>query len=446
MLAQLSDPEIYRAAYDRVRRRQLRRADHTPLTAAGPTLLELGRDGSELLTRLAREVSTQYYAFGPVVARQVKVSGKLRTLYRASPLDDIVLGALAKVLSGLIDPSLSPCVYSYREGRSVQSALRALRGYLDAHRRARPDPRTRGLYVIRRDIVRYGDAIPTGPRSQLWQQLQDGLARAGVAPSEPTALWLRAAFRPPLVRGEWLEEPSCGVPTGSPLQPLACNLYLSPVDAACEQVPGAFYARFGDDILFAHPERDVAERVLQHMDAQLLELGLRANAQKSCERFFNAAGRSAPLPFRGSASLDYLGVRVDFRGTIGLRRDKLRTLLRHVRARLERSAALLRRESEPERLRALASVVESALATPGPLAEPQAAQLFELVDDRAQLRALDYQLWRALAQACSGERSVRAFRSYPPRRLRAQTGLTSLVARCNAAGLTRSRRAAEVGP
>ena len=104
MLAQLSDPEVYRVPYERVRQRQLRRRDVAPLTAAAPSILEL--DADELLRRIAREVSTQHYAFGPVVSRQVQSSGKLRTLYRASPLDDIVLGALARVLGQLVEPGL----------------------------------------------------------------------------------------------------------------------------------------------------------------------------------------------------------------------------------------------------------------------------------------------------------------------------------------------------
>ena len=440
MLAQLSDPEVYRVAYENVRRRQRRRGDHTPLTAASLSVLELPPDGTALLERLAREVSTQYYAFGPVVERQLLRGGKLRKLQRASPLDDIVLGALARVLAQLLEPSLSPCLYSYREGRSALQALRALRAYLRAHRRARPDPRQRGLYVIRRDIAGYGDAIPTGPGSPLFRLLHEGLTRAGAAPSEQVMQWLRAAFRPPLVRGEWLEQPLIGVPTGSPLQPLACNLYLTPLDALCEAVPGAFYARFGDDILFAHPDLAVAREVCTRMDVLLCELGLRANAAKSCERYFNLPGRAREPPFQGCAHLEYLGVRVDFRGNFGLKRDKWRALLRDVRMRLARSASLLAGDREGQRLHGLVQVVEQALAADGPLAAAAAERLHRLVDDRVQLRELDYRLWRALAESCDGTTDVRAFRRLPPRRLR-EAGLSSLVARRNRTAVARGRGA-----
>jgi hypothetical protein len=49
------------------------------------------------------------------------------------------------------------------------------------------------------------------------------------------------------------------------------------------------------------------------------------------------------------------------------------------------------------------------------------------VDDRGQLRDIDYKLARLVAQTLSGRPSVRAFRSHPPRVLREQAGLVSVV-------------------
>ena len=48
-----------------------------------------------------------------------------------------------------------------------------------------------------------------------------------------------------------------GVPTGQPISCVLFNLYLSGLDAQLDRIPGAFYARYCDDIVFAHPDPDV---------------------------------------------------------------------------------------------------------------------------------------------------------------------------------------------
>lgn len=420
MLAELADPEVYRIAAERVRRRVRSESD---------ALIALEVEPEALLRRVAREVSTQFYAFGPVTPCRAFIAGKLRTLYRAEPLDDIVLGALARVLAAAFEPGLSPGLYSYRRGRSRADALRAFRRYLRAHRAERPDPRTRGLYVIRRDIHDYGDSIPCHAQSALWSQLTAALERAGIPALERLMVWLRAAFRPPLRRGEWLDMPERGVPTGSPLQPVACNLYLGPLDALCDAIPGGFYARYGDDVLFAHPSAEVALHCAERIDGCIAELGLGLNRDKSGMFYFTQPGRAARDPrFRGVRAIDHLGVRIDFCGAFGLPRAKQRRLLADVRARLQASRKLLAGTPARERAPVLGAVVSATLSARSPLANDVADELARVIDDRNCLRQLDYQLARLTAASLTGDASPRALRIYPPRRLRREAGLASLVA------------------
>lgn len=411
MLPPLAHPELYRAAAERVRKRQLRAGDPRPLVPGGPHLAAMEAQLDALARQLAQEVSTQFYAFGPVVERRARVAGKERILQRATPLDDIVLGALAQVLAELIEPSLSERVFSYRRGRAARDALREWRWFLREHARLRPDPRQRGLYVLRRDIQHYGDAIPSGADSRLWPQLAAALARAGVEPAPRLLEWLRAAFRPLLARGEWVEEPRVGLPTGSPLQPLACNLYLSPLDAVCEAESLGFYARYGDDILFAHPDAREAVRVRAQIDRTLATLQLASSPGKSGDYYFTAAGRASEVPgFRGVSHLEYLGVRVDFRGAFGLKRARVRALFSDLRARVARSRSLLGDATQAQRASTLAAVINTALSPHHPVANEAAAFLYATADDRSQLRDLDYQLARLLARSLTGDVSPRALR------------------------------------
>lgn len=429
MIKRLADPELYVASAERVRARQQRTNDVRPLTPHGPRLASLGTNLDGMARRLARDVKAGRYAFSPVLPRLARIEGKPRALYLATPLDDIVLGALAQVLSEAFEPTWSAHLHSYRRGRSPWSAIDAFRAYVRAHRAERPDPRTRGLFVLRRDVRAYGDAIGVGAESRLWLQLADALRRADIEPTPRLLAWLRSAFRPAVETGpERFELPTRGVPTGSPLQPIACNLYLSPLDQLCEQVPGAFYARYGDDVLFAHPDAGVVESCAPAMDACIAALGLELSADKCAAYYFTGAGRASPArEFRGVSGCDYLGVRVDFRGSTTLKREKLHDLLDDVQQRLARSVLQLRAADAAGCAAGLCRIVNAALDPAHPLAHSSASALRRRVDDRGQLRDIDYKLARLVAQTLSGRPGVRAFRRHPPRVLREQAGLVSVV-------------------
>ncbi len=49
-----------------------------------------------------------------------------------------------------------------------------------------------------------------------------------------------------------------GLPTGSPLCCPIFNLYLSDLDHLISAYEEGFYARYGDDLLFATPDLDLA--------------------------------------------------------------------------------------------------------------------------------------------------------------------------------------------
>ena len=80
---------------------------------------------------------------------------------------------------------------------------------------------------------------------------------------------------------------------GSPLQPSICNLYLEALDRTLEALPGGFYARFGDDMLFAHPSGASARAATEHVARLLGELRLELNATKAHDLYWNGAGRAS---------------------------------------------------------------------------------------------------------------------------------------------------------
>jgi hypothetical protein len=427
----LDDPALYRQALTELRERH---GAHGRLAQLGLTLGELPESvDPELCRKLAARVGSGRFVFSPVQEREAFLGGKRRLVYQAPLADTIVLFALASVATRALDGAISERVFSYRKGRSSEQAVRELARFVRAHRAGCADVRWRGLHVLRRDIAGYGDAIPVDDTSPLWPLLDAAVAQAGEATDGALATTVRAAVRPEVERRNgMIERAERGVPMGSPLQPLVCNLYLGAVDRALEAIPGAFYARFGDDFLFAHPDAEVVRRASASIEAELGALRLELNPEKRRDLFWNGAGREPDAAVspeeRGTTYVEYLGARVAFDGGISLSTKKRRRLQQELGARVRASEVLLRDEPVASRVEAVAAVVERALDPKSEVALDLAGEIFRLADDRRVLAELDYWLRSVCARALSGRPGVRAFRSLSPRTLR-EHGLPSFVAK-----------------
>jgi hypothetical protein len=102
--------------------------------------------------------------------------------------DTIVTGAVSTLIEEAATPLLSDRLYSYRPGVSWLTPSADLASYIRRHRRERPDPRTRGLYVLRRDVDSYTDSIPVAPSSRVWQMVRD-VPRRPARPRSRTRIW-----------------------------------------------------------------------------------------------------------------------------------------------------------------------------------------------------------------------------------------------------------------
>jgi hypothetical protein len=411
-----------------------RHGERGSLAQAGVELDELPSSADAELSRLlAQRVSSGEYAFSPVTEREAYLGGKVRRVYRAPLADTVVLFVLAGLLTELVTPALCERVYSYRKGRSSREAVTDLAAFVKRHRSAHSDPRARGVHVLRRDIVGYGDRIPVDDASLLWPLLTRVLEARGCPASEPFHALLRRALRPLVLRTDGtLELATRGVPMGSPLQPSICNLYLDVLDRTLEALPGGFYARFGDDMLFAHESAASTRAASEHVERLLGELRLELNAKKTRDLYWNGAGRPRAEPSsereRGTTHIEYLGQRLAFDGGVALSHKKLRRIRSELGARIVQSERLLREVPVAERASALSRAVNHALDPLSHAALALAPDLAKACDDRRLLAELDHWLTRTLSVALTGRRGVRAFRSAPPRFWRAH-GLISLVAR-----------------
>jgi hypothetical protein len=427
----LADRRRYERQVDRLHQRHLFDGGLYRLTDGEVSLATVIMHRAEVARLLARTVGSGAYQLRPAVVRQIVVEGRRRTVFAFPLLDMIVHGVVAEVLTELVEPLLSRGVYSYRAGTSWMEGVSALAAFLRRHRRERPDPLTRGLYVVRRDVDAYTDSIPLGARSAIWTQLDALFAAAGgPPPTEADRRLIDEVVRPTVLSDDGAPATRLhGVATGQPIASVCFNLFLADVDREFDAIPGGFYARYSDDLVFAHPDADVALAASHVLDERIAALGLRFNDEKRSDLYLTGAGRdSVAWPeARGTSSLTFLGMLVAHDGTVSLGHRKTRGLLRDARRRAANTAAAVAGQDEQRRGRVVTGVLNALLDPRDPHLHGSAAPLLaRVVTDRRQLDSLDHQLARIVASAVSGEAGPGAFRRVPYRRIRGGWGLRSL--------------------
>jgi hypothetical protein len=424
----LADRRRYERQIERLHQRYLLSSRLYELRQDEVSLASMISNGGKFARLLAREVEAGRYALEPGELRTIRARHKLREVFTCRLTDVIVHGVVADVVQEALAPQMSSRVFSYRKGVASLEPISEFAAYLRAGRRAEMDPRRRGVYVLRRDVASYTDSIPIGEGSPLWSMLDAGLGR-------PLPLLVEQVIRVEMrLPGGGLACRTKGLPMGQPITSVVANLYLRELDRALQGIPGGFYARFGDDFLFAHPAAGVAREADALIDAELDRLSLTVNDQKRSTAYLTSPGRpSSEWPAaRGASGVPFLGARVSAEGTIGLDGRKIRALLRDIDRRTAATVRTLRGADREDIGRAACAAVNGALDPHNALTQHRSAFLLRrAVTDRRQLEQLDYWIARTIARALTGRRADRAFRALPYRKLRREWGLVSLVAARN---------------
>ncbi len=425
-LSELGCPDRYKQLLKSLQSKRSRTSRLWRICSRGVPLARMLLEKRTVAAKLARCVATGDYTPAPAQTKRIRFD-KERSIISLAATDFLLHGVVAELMAEALEPILSQRLYSYRKGRSTWQVAGDLARYVRAHRRTYSDPRQRGIYVMRADITSYGDSIPVDNRSLLWEQL-----RKVLHVDETNFYWdlLQAVVRPvihnpgyaPLVRTK-------GIPVGSPIANMLTNLYLDPLDHKLAEDSEGFYARYGDDILFAHPDPRVVREVIGNAEQIVRERGLRFNPEKRQILFFNGAGRTTldwPSA-KPTTCVEYVGCSIDFHGAVGLSRRKFRAVLTDLRARLRRSARLIHHDVVEKRGQLLCQIANNAFDLRSTMHTPYADLLLGVVTDRKQLKQLDYWLARTIVQLVSGVDEVRGFRTISYQRLRRNWGLVSLV-------------------
>ena len=428
--AALADRRRYERQIERLHHRHLHTGRLYEIRQDDVTLASVVMHSGRVARALARDVARGRYVLEPGELRTIRVRDKLREVYTCRLTDLIVHGVVAEIVREATAPSLSTRVYSYRPGTSWAEPVTRFAGWLRAHRRAEPDPRRRGVYVLRGDVDSYTDSIPLLPGSPVWSMLERHLG----APLHPLVV---DVVRPRLRTTRRHRTPRPGPADGSADRPGAGQ----PVPGRARHAAGGRARRLLRPLRRRLPVRPPRSRRLRRSRRRhrgvLDGLAMTVNETKRRIVYLTPAGRPAPdgVAATGAPDVTFLGARIRADGTVGLDRAKVRGLLRDVDRRAAATAATVRPAPREAVGRAVCAAVNHALRPRSGIAEQRSANLLRaVVTDREQLRQLDHRIAGIVASAVTGRRGPRAFRDVPYRRLREDWGLRSLVVARNAHG------------
>lgn len=244
----------------------------------GKTCKRIAPKIGELLDQLADQLTNLQYRPGSV--RTIEVPKKpgqpgTRTLTLLNVRDRIVHAAIKQILEPLLEPRFDRRSFGFRPGRSVARAAQAL-----CERLARVDRQsTEFAYVTNVDIADCFDSIDV---DILLRQL------AAYVDDERFMRLMESILRAYAHPVGFLRVRHVGIPQGSPLSPLLCNLYLHALDERLGQIAyeygDADFFRYADDIVIFARSRTAMYRALRTLRRTLRDLGLRTRQRPRIQR------------------------------------------------------------------------------------------------------------------------------------------------------------------
>ncbi|MDR0837430.1 MAG: CRISPR-associated endonuclease Cas1 [Propionibacteriaceae bacterium] len=247
--------EALRTAWYEVQKNDL---EDGSLSAAAASFVA---DIDDNLSALSRELLDKNWVPHDLVeVRLPKPNGEKRVLHIPAVEDRIVERALLAVLVPVIDPWLSPAAFGYRHGRGVADAIQAVVTLRDEGR----------SWAVRADI---DDCFPNLDVARIVR-----LAAAQITDEDVIELLKQLLSRCTIGPGG--RHPFPGLPQGSPLSPLLCNLALEAFDSEVA-THGFPLVRYADDFVLACRNESEARTALLVASAAIERLDMSLDENKT---------------------------------------------------------------------------------------------------------------------------------------------------------------------
>lgn len=391
-------------------------------TQEGIPFFTFNYDRRELARTIAESIKKESFRFTPPRQKKIKVKNKNkeRLVYQVSPLDKIILCVLARLLTEILDPFLSDCVYSYRKGVSPRDEVKALGDFIK-------NQHQKGVYILQSDISSYSDEINVSEVSPFWNQLKDYFETLNIVPTDYQWYLIKEAVRPVHYNTEGdLQVNLKGAPTGSPITTLLYNFYVQRVDAYHMYEPTIFYARYSDDIVICHPDSEMLESSVDYLNIYLSALSLALSPKKTKRFYLSPAGNKGDNPnWKGVNQLDILGCSLTGKGNLSISTIRQRKFIKKLYYLIRNTHELLPEASITEQGIAICNVINNELVENN--FSNSTLRGLARSSDVSQLKRLDYLIAKLIAERITGIHGVRAFRKVPYKIIREDWGLISLV-------------------
>ncbi len=306
----------------------------------------------------------------------VVIKAKERLLYGFDWHEKVLQGVIAEVLTKHFEPTLSDNLNSYRKGRGPYTTLLKLCEFLSGV--ADKDK----LFVIKKDIKSYGDSID--------HKILFSLLSKHFYDSDYIIDVLKK-----IIQFEYIEsgtglrkQKTIGMPTGSPINNVMVNFFLSDMDNEIDKLGGKelCYFRYGDDIFIASQNKELAKEADGILNSFVSSKALIFNEEKNVN---DLIGDLVSKVNR----FKYLGLVVSTKGKIGLTKEKEDVIKQEIERNLKKVLVMLRnvKLSPREKIKALIKAARSEIAKTDLFSN--LASYFIIVNDDDYWKSLD--LWVA---------------------------------------------------
>ncbi|MCD2158183.1 hypothetical protein LQL77_31345 [Rhodococcus cerastii] len=428
---QLANPKHYEEAILRIYTKRGERGLGFTEADRGVSYFDTAIGHRKLSKAIALEVAAGNYRPCSVQLWFLDRGGRRRAAHEAIFTDQVVGSVMFRLLMHNAQYIGLPGVYSYLPGTSNVGAMRAFADYVRTHRSGQ-DHSVPPLYVLQSDFERYGDDLPVGPGAPIWEVVRKVATAGSSSGVLSVSTWKLVVnlIRPTVLAADGTTFTRVnGVAMGTPLVPLVGNLAVLPLDAMINSISGAFYARYNDDFIVAHPDLAVLREVDSRIDPLLGELGVKRKLSKDLRTVLSGNGQTSVVDsrYRGRDRIDALGLTVGFTGTISLGSHRQRRFVEDVARRIDAAAVALSSLSDWERAHRLVGAVNAMLDIDSPFAVSGLPALLGTTTDRGALKDLDFRIARKVVQIATRTAGNRGFRRIPPLVLRRDMNLVSLV-------------------
>ena len=397
--------------------RWLKGSSHHPEApdASGLTLPVFLKGHKSLVGHALKAIHHGDYEPFPAILTKI-FADKERPYMRPAWIDRWILAHLGRLYGELSEPRLHSRVFSYRRGVGQHTVLRELSSYVALKK---------STYVVRGDISEFGETLDHEAVSHDFHET--------VEPGSCGRKLFQSLCRYPFTLEGRLANLIRGLPMGSHLQLVAENLYLRSLDERLSHFRDGFYARFGDDIIAAHPELEVAIEMERITREAVAARGLRLNLKKTERLKLCAPSDSCRLivdvghmDYRFSTR--YLGRDVTHDGRLLLPLEKYRALDTFFSSQLNSITKKLPEElTLDQRARRLCQALRSLLGAVENNSLLGIRALVTEITDARQLAQLDRRLSELVVSRVFNRPFRKSFfRDFPPQRLR-EFGLESLT-------------------